>query len=104
MISQAVCFTGHREIPVLKVASLKRKLKKTLEELIAQGLCYFEAGGALGFDTLAAQTVLDLKQQYPQIKLILVLPYLSQAKRWSEKDKLGSYSKKWTENQRQSSA
>lgn len=88
MISQTACFTGHREIPVLKVASLKRKLKKTLEELIAEGICYFGAGGALGFDTLAAQTVLDLRQQYPQIKLILVLPCLSQASSWSEKNKL----------------
>ena len=38
------------------------------------GYLYFGAGGALGFDTLAAQTVLDLKKDYPQIKLILVLP------------------------------
>lgn len=41
----------------------------------------------MGFDTLAAQTILDLRMKYPQIKLILVLPCKSQADRWSQKDK-----------------
>ena len=41
----------------------------------------------MGFDTLAAQTVLDLKTDYPQIKLILVLPCLSQTDSWSSEDK-----------------
>ena len=40
----------------------------------------------MGFDTLAAQTVLELKTIYPQIKLILVLPCLSQTKGWSARD------------------
>ena len=35
---------------------------------------FYGAGGALGFDTLAAQTVLDMKKEYPQLRLILVLP------------------------------
>ena len=48
---------------------------------------YFGAGGALGFDTLAAQTVLELKVDFPQVKLILVLPCLSQADSWSVADK-----------------
>lgn len=40
----------------------------------------------MGFDTLAAQTVLDLKSDYPQIKLILVLPCLSQTNGWNSRD------------------
>ena len=48
---------------------------------------YFGAGGALGFDTLAAQIVLSLKETYPTIKLILVLPCLSQSDAWSLEDK-----------------
>lgn len=47
---------------------------------------YFGAGGALGFDTLAAQRVLRLRKSYPQIKLILVLPCISQADRWAPED------------------
>ena len=34
---------------------------------IEQGYRYFGAGGALGFDTLAAQTVLELRSEYPDI-------------------------------------
>lgn len=86
-IEQTVCFTGHRDIPFLRLLSLKRKLKKTVEDLINQGFCYFSAGGALGFDTLAAQTVLDLRKTHSQIKLILILPCKSQADRWSDSDK-----------------
>lgn len=43
-------------------------------------------GGAIGFDTLAAQTVLKLRKQYPHIKLILVLPCLAQTRGWREDD------------------
>lgn len=87
LVKQTVCFTGHREIPVLRLLAVKRKLRKTVEELINQGYCFFGTGGALGFDTLAAQTVLDLRKTHFQVKLILVLPYKSQAARWTDGDK-----------------
>lgn len=67
--------------------TLARRLKAILVELINDGYIHFQAGGALGFDTLAAQTVFDLKSIYPQINLILVLPCLSQTKGWSVHDK-----------------
>lgn len=67
--------------------TLARRLKAILVELINDGYIHFQAGGALGFDTLAAQTVLDLKSIYPQINLILVLPCLSQTRGWSDSDK-----------------
>lgn len=47
---------------------------------------YFGAGGALGFDTLAAQCVLSLRKRYSHIKLILVLPCTTQTKGWSKDD------------------
>ena len=40
----------------------------------------------MGFDTLAAQTVIELKKDFPQIKLILVLPCKEQTLKWSAKD------------------
>lgn len=58
-----------------------------LIQLINRGYLYFGVGGALGFDTMAEQTVLSLKKEYPQIKLILVLPCKSQANGWSSEDK-----------------
>ena len=66
--------------------TLARRLKTILVDLIENGYLYFGAGGALGFDTLAAQIVLELKTSYPHIKLILVLPCLSQTDSWSSHD------------------
>ena len=80
------CFTGHRKIALGDIPAVRRKLKKTLIQCIKRGYLYFGAGGALGFDTIAAQTVLELKKKYPEIKLILVLPCKTQTRGWKEKD------------------
>lgn len=85
MKNRTVCFTGHRNIPQEK--HLSEALQNTIIQLINEGYCYFGAGGALGFDTIAEETVLALKTKYSHIKLILVLPCLTQANEWSIEDK-----------------
>ena len=82
------CFTGHRKIPSEDFGEISRRLENMLVQLIEKGYVYFGAGGALGFDTLAAQTVFKLKTVYPYIKLILVLPCESQAEYWEKEDKM----------------
>ena len=62
MRSKTVCFTGHRELPTDDLPEISKRLEDTLVALIEQGYCYFGAGGALGFDTLAAQAVLRLRE------------------------------------------
>ena len=86
MRERTACFTGHRKIMEKDSPLLREKIRSVLIESIERGYCYFGAGGALGFDTIAAQTVLDLRNQYPSIKLILVLPCLSQTKGWKTED------------------
>lgn len=86
MRSKTVCFTGHRELPADNLPEISKRLEDTLATLIEQGYRYFGAGGALGFDTLAAQVVLRLRERYPQIRLILVLPCLNQTRGWSQAD------------------
>jgi len=86
MKERTCCFTGHREIPERDYNRLKQKTKNAIIELIEKGVIYFGAGGARGFDTIAAETVLELKNDYPQIKLILVLPCPDQTKGWKEGD------------------
>ena len=83
---ETCCFTGHRKIPEEEREQLARRLEATVEELIRAGVRYFVAGGALGFDTLAAQTILKLRTQYSQVKLILVLPCETQTRGWPEED------------------
>lgn len=86
MKNQTACFTGHREIPFFQKRRLKAKVKSAITDAIGNGYRYFGAGGALGFDMLAAQTVLELKADYPDIKLILVLPCLNQTRGWAQED------------------
>ncbi len=86
MREKICCFTGHRDLPTSSRAELSIKLEDCLISLIGRGVRYFGAGGALGFDTLAAQAVLKLKEEYPQIRLILVLPCLTQTRGWPAGD------------------
>lgn len=86
MKEKACCFTGHRQISPEYLPAISKKLKDTLIFYIEKRYRYFGAGGALGFDTLAAQTILLLKKQYPDIRLILVLPCQDQASRWQRQE------------------
>lgn len=62
----------------------KFRLRESLEYLIGQGCADFMCGGALGFDLMAAEIVLSLRDKYPWIRLIMVIPFDGQADRWSE--------------------
>lgn len=83
---QTCCFTGHRGIPAEQIPIIQESLKDAVRGLVGNGGIYYGAGGALGFDTLAARCILELKEEFPQIRLILVLPRLSQAAKWKEYD------------------
>ena len=67
------CFSGHRKLPQ-DCEALRAELKKAIVSLIERGVVFFGVGGSWGFDMLAEETVLELKREYPDIKLILVLP------------------------------
>lgn len=86
MRENTCCFTGHRIIPSGEREELERSLEETIVRLYQRGVRGFAAGGALGFDTLAAQAALRLREKCPDVKLILVLPCLSQTKGWRPED------------------
>ena len=80
----SACFTGHRVFP--QSEGLIKRLHSVLEEWICtKGITDFYAGGAIGWDTLAANIVLRLREVYPQVKLHLVLPCSSehQTAKWT---------------------
>ena len=70
---KVACFSGHRKLPE-DCTELRANLEKAIISLIEQGVVFFGSGGAIGWDQLAATTVLKLKKDYPHIKLIMVLP------------------------------
>ena len=83
---ETCCFTGHRKISPEQIDLITQRLEKTILACIKDGYKYFGAGGALGFDTVAALKIIELRDRFPQIKLILVLPCRSQTRGWDKED------------------
>lgn len=85
---KTVCFTGHRLIKENQNI-LFSTVYNTVELLIKDGYLYFCTGGARGFDTLAAEVIISLKEKYPNIQPILILPFQNhyeQKKSWTNKE------------------
>ena len=64
-------FIGHRETD----AALLPKIKAAAEYLIQQQVSDFYVGMYGNFDRLAGEAVIQLKHEYPGVRLFLVLPY-----------------------------
>lgn len=84
--AKTCCFTGHRSLRHEEKLIVAVRLREIIAEQIEAGVVFYGAGGALGFDTLAALTVLDMKKEYPQLRLILVLPCEDQTRGWCGED------------------
>ncbi len=88
MIEKSCCFTGHRMIPTEYRKNISEQLRRYISILAENGITKFIAGGALGFDTLAALEVIELKNTvYPELELVLALPCRDQKKFWQNSDK-----------------
>ncbi|MBR5520762.1 MAG: DUF1273 family protein [Oscillospiraceae bacterium] len=81
------CFTGHRVIPDDKYVKIMQSLRHHILKLYTEGYTVFNIGGAQGFDTMAAQAVLKLKENFPDVQLHLYLPYPGQSDKWSGTDR-----------------
>ncbi len=80
-------FTGHRQLPTKRLDQIYDLLIQSIVTLIEEkGVTDFIAGGALGFDTMAAEAVIALREKYPFIKLHLYLPCYNQCKKWNYND------------------
>lgn len=73
-------------MPAEEKSRVCKKMNKQIEILINNGYDTFICGGALGFDTLCALTVLDAKRCNENIKLVLALPCETQTEKWNKKD------------------
>lgn len=83
----SVCFTGHRN--VRETAYIMYTLTNLLTDLIENGVTEFYAGGAQGWDMLCERTVLNLREEFPQIRLHLILPCPPeiQTAKWSSEER-----------------
>ena len=77
--SKTCFFTGHRKIAQSKIEIVKAQLAENIEKMITEyGVNTFIDGGALGFDTIAAETVIEMREKYQNIKLVMYLPCYGQ--------------------------
>ena len=65
-------FIGHRESDERLLPRLEWEINRLIVE---ESVRYFYVGGYGGFDRIAAIAVKHAKQKYPDITLMLVLPY-----------------------------
>jgi uncharacterized phage-like protein YoqJ len=77
-------FTGHR---VLTEEFDEKLLFDCIKNLIENGVDTFYCGMAVGFDLIAAQCVIDLKIDYPYLKLIACIPCEGQERYFEEDEK-----------------
>lgn len=85
---KTVCFSGHRVLHDPK-DEVEKKLETAIRQCITDGAEIFMTGGALGYDTLAALTVIRLRNEYPRIQLVLALPCPTEQQtiKWTQKQK-----------------
>lgn len=79
------CFAGHRpEGILLSETTAKDWLRYQIQQAIAANYTTFITGMGMGVDIWAAQIVLEMKADNPDLHLIAVEPYPSFSAKWSE--------------------
>ena len=90
MTEHTCAFTGHRpnKLPwkydesAPGCVTLKKQLLYIVSDLASRDIVHFLSGMALGTDLWAANAVLAIRKQRPNVKLHCILPYCGQADRW----------------------
>ncbi len=91
--SETVFFTGHRKISDDEADFLHDLLRCTVLIYIKRGYKNFITGGAVGFDSAAAECLACLKSEGYGINHILALPCRDQTSKWSDLEDLTFYKK-----------
>lgn len=71
-----------------EVKYLKLFLKNKLQNLVEEGLEWVLIQGQLGIEMWTAEVVLDLQQDYPELKLGVITPFQNHTERWNEQNQL----------------
>lgn len=84
---QTLAFTGHRFYEYRLHDKIVARLTATILEAYENGVRCFVSGFAMGFDLIAAETVLTVKNIHTDICLVAVLPYREQSERYNQYSK-----------------
>ena len=83
-LHKTACFTGHRRLGMSGLVIAKRLRKLISKAHYEKGITHFIAGGALGFDMIAAEQVLFLKDAGAEITLEIAIPCQDHTAKWSD--------------------
>lgn len=91
--SQTVSFSGYRNEKI-QISSddphilhnLSLTIADTLLSLYDQGMRQFITGGAVGFDTIAAEQIIQLRNTHPEVRLIIATPFPNQESKYHPAD------------------
>ncbi len=86
-IKNTCAFTGHRDIPREQYENFSEGIRREIYALYQKGVRHFITGGAMGFDMIAAVTVINLKSVLPDISLSLAIPCPDHFSKWKRIDK-----------------
>lgn len=94
---KSCAFTGHRPEKMSwgndenspEGVLFKFRVREAIEYLIDRGYTDFLSGGSRGFDQIAAEIVISLRdEKYPWLRLIMVCPWNGQADKWTAEQRL----------------
>lgn len=85
MRNGTLCFTGHRYYA--GEPEDEKRLEDTLEAAYTDGYRRFISGVAEGFDLAAAEAVLKLREQWPDVRLTAAVPFRRQAAKFAPENK-----------------
>ena len=63
---------------------IKKAIEKKLLQLLDEGLEWVVISGQLGVELWAGETVIGLKEEYPELQLAVLTPFLDQESGWNE--------------------
>lgn len=90
---ERIVITGYRnyELAVFqendpKITIIKKVLKNRIRSLIENGAKWFIISGALETEIWSGEVILQLKQEYPEIRLAILFPYAHYYEKWNQKN------------------
>ncbi|MCA1054591.1 DUF1273 domain-containing protein [Rossellomorea aquimaris] len=93
-MGKVACLTGYKsfELGIFKqeekaIHYIKQALRKELLSLLDEGLEWVTISGQLGVELWGAEVVFELQEEYPDLKLAVLTPFLDQEENWNDTNK-----------------
>ncbi len=91
-MDKSLCFTGHRPQKLIygfnenheMCVRLKDRIMIEIKQKIEEGIDTFLCGMAIGTDIWCGETVVELRKEYQNIRLIACIPHIGQEEMWNE--------------------